>query len=316
MSLDDMSSYDRLYTTCTSSLPTEPLLRALALCSSNAADPCFGVDCGEHGSCAGGTCQCEAGYSGAACAVADPCAGVDCGGHGQCVGGGCQCEQWYSGAACAVVDPCMGVDCGEHGQCVDGSCQCQPGYSGSACSEKVAPSWLRQENGQEYLVLTGTGRRYNTLGGNNPCQATTTYTAARFDHIELYIDTTDRTFAIVAPESGSGCSSGGGFVGFSEVSMCDWTATATATVDLSGTPFAIDLARTQDTYTGMGYQSQSTISCSDGHNQVCSFACTGACGSCRQCASPNDATGGCDAGDDHQLPLAIIDEAEFARAFQ
>ena len=35
MSLDDMSSYDRLYTTCTSSLPTEPLLRALALCSSS-----------------------------------------------------------------------------------------------------------------------------------------------------------------------------------------------------------------------------------------------------------------------------------------
>ena len=44
MSLDDMSSHDRLYATCTSSLPAEPLLRALALCSSNTADPCFGVD--------------------------------------------------------------------------------------------------------------------------------------------------------------------------------------------------------------------------------------------------------------------------------
>ena len=78
MSLDDMSSYDRLYTTCTSSLPTEPLLRALALCSSNAANPCFGVNCGEHGSCAGGSCQCERGYSGGACEVVDPCEGSPC----------------------------------------------------------------------------------------------------------------------------------------------------------------------------------------------------------------------------------------------
>ena len=115
MSLDDMSSYDRLYTTCTSSLPTEPLLRALALCSSNAADPCFGVDCGMHGSCAGGSCQCEAGYSGAACDVYDPCMGVDCGGHGRCVGGICQCEAGYSGDRCEVFDPCYDVDCGDHG---------------------------------------------------------------------------------------------------------------------------------------------------------------------------------------------------------
>ena len=67
MSLDDISSYDRLYTTCTSSLPTEPLLRALALCSSNPVDPCYGVDCGDHGQCADGSCQCESGYSGAVC---------------------------------------------------------------------------------------------------------------------------------------------------------------------------------------------------------------------------------------------------------
>ena len=95
MSLDDMSSYDRLYTTCTSSLPTEPLLRALALCSSNAANPCFGVDCGEHGSCAGGSCQCERGYSGGACEVVDPCAGVECGGHEHCADGSCECESGY-----------------------------------------------------------------------------------------------------------------------------------------------------------------------------------------------------------------------------
>ena len=142
-----MSSYDRLYTTCTSSLPTEPLLRALALCSSNAADLCYGIDCGEHGSCVAPppsaglppSCQCEAGYSGASCAVADPCADVDCGGHGLCVDGTCECEAWYSGAACAVVDPCMGVDCGGHGTCGGGTCACQDGYTGTHCDSAPGP---------------------------------------------------------------------------------------------------------------------------------------------------------------------------------
>ena len=31
--------------------------------------PCTGVDCGRHGHCAGGSCQCEAHFSGAHCEV-------------------------------------------------------------------------------------------------------------------------------------------------------------------------------------------------------------------------------------------------------
>eukprot|EP01052_Picozoa_sp_SAG31_P016501 SAG31_NODE_1095_length_9928_cov_5.441042_4_plen_167_part_00 len=96
-----MAGYDQLFSTCTRALPAEPLLRALVVCSANPPDPCFEVDCGEHGSCDGGTCQCEQGYSGVSCAIFDPCDGVDCGGHGHCVGGSCHCEASYSGSRCA-----------------------------------------------------------------------------------------------------------------------------------------------------------------------------------------------------------------------
>ena len=63
----EMGSYDRLYTTCTASLPAQPLLRALVVCSNRAPDPCWRVDCGQHGSCRGGSCQCETGYEGSSC---------------------------------------------------------------------------------------------------------------------------------------------------------------------------------------------------------------------------------------------------------
>ena len=57
-SLDIMDKYDRLYATCTAALPAEPLLRALVVCSNRAPDPCWGMDCGEHGTCSGGVCRC------------------------------------------------------------------------------------------------------------------------------------------------------------------------------------------------------------------------------------------------------------------
>ena len=65
----EMGSYDRLYTTCTGSLPAQPLLRALVVCSNRAPDPCWGVDCGQHGRCSGGACHCAAGFTGSHCEV-------------------------------------------------------------------------------------------------------------------------------------------------------------------------------------------------------------------------------------------------------
>eukprot|EP01050_Picozoa_sp_SAG11_P016425 SAG11_NODE_2242_length_3643_cov_7.584368_5_plen_494_part_00 len=98
-----MSAYDRLYSTCTSSLPAEPLLRLVALCSTRDRDPCFEVDCGGHGICDGGTCQCVHPESGDT---------IDCGEHGSCLGGECRCEDGYSGAACEnlISGPCSGED--------------------------------------------------------------------------------------------------------------------------------------------------------------------------------------------------------------
>ena len=39
----------------------------------DAANPCQDVDCGDHGSCDGGTCTCEGGYSGTNCATLQEC---------------------------------------------------------------------------------------------------------------------------------------------------------------------------------------------------------------------------------------------------
>lgn len=68
---------------------------------SLAMDPCAGVECGEHGSCADGSCACRDGYTGDACESApDPCAGVQCGPHGSCANGSCVCTDGYTGASC------------------------------------------------------------------------------------------------------------------------------------------------------------------------------------------------------------------------
>eukprot|EP01043_Picozoa_sp_COSAG02_P047531 COSAG02_NODE_4566_length_5212_cov_3.031293_1_plen_128_part_10 len=57
-----------------------------------AHDECLRVDCGPHGSCSGGRCVCEGGYSGASCRIYDECFGIDCSLHGSCSGGRCVCE--------------------------------------------------------------------------------------------------------------------------------------------------------------------------------------------------------------------------------
>eukprot|EP01043_Picozoa_sp_COSAG02_P000826 COSAG02_NODE_17_length_55377_cov_106.402258_6_plen_403_part_00 len=74
--------------------------------SAHLPDPCHGVSCGGHGSCAAasGTCACEPGYSGPHCETRDLCHGVSCGGHGSCAAGSgsCACEPGYSGPHCTL----------------------------------------------------------------------------------------------------------------------------------------------------------------------------------------------------------------------
>ncbi len=116
--------------------------------ADEAPDPCAGVTCSGHGSCAtnaGGApyCRCDTGYhaEGLSCVRDDPCAGVGCSGHGVCLLDGqgqpyCQCDSGYHAEGLNCVDdndPCAAVDCGGRGTCLvqgDGPvCACDEGYS-------------------------------------------------------------------------------------------------------------------------------------------------------------------------------------------
>ena len=44
-------------------------------------NPCDGVDCGSHGDCVDGVCECDDGWQGEFCDEQDLCFGVGCGGN-------------------------------------------------------------------------------------------------------------------------------------------------------------------------------------------------------------------------------------------
>ena len=123
-----------------------------------ANDVCAGVDCGDHGRCLGGTCDCDTGWDGATCAACatgyygSACAACpDCGSHGDChdgLGGDgqCGCDTGWAGATCATCATnyyglsCAACpSCGAYGDCNDGlggdgQCSCDSGYHGATCA--------------------------------------------------------------------------------------------------------------------------------------------------------------------------------------
>ncbi len=94
-------------------------------CIQNA---CFGVTCSGHGTCnveAGNpVCDCDTGYTGAACAACDTAAGY--------------VNSIATPGAC-VLNPCLAQTCSGHGTCSQSAtdtaqCACSAGYTGATCS--------------------------------------------------------------------------------------------------------------------------------------------------------------------------------------
>lgn len=107
------------------------------------------VDCGDHGSCVDGNCNCADSYTVSASGECDISPGsfcaadADCSGHGTCDTSGatdvCVCSDGYSGNTCSTApDLCEYPDtlnCGTHGDCnpADRTCVCTGGFSGTDC---------------------------------------------------------------------------------------------------------------------------------------------------------------------------------------
>nr|CAD7259172.1 unnamed protein product [Timema shepardi] len=128
-------------------------------------------DCGGHGSCYLGKCDCIDGYEGVDCSktgqCSNPnlpvipdetdalihsgqmmyftrelvvlCAGVCpvlCSNHGKYGGGMCHCEEGWKGPECDIPEhDCQVPDCSGHGQCLGGVCICRPGWKGTFCNQ-------------------------------------------------------------------------------------------------------------------------------------------------------------------------------------
>ncbi|KAJ3597656.1 hypothetical protein NHX12_001173 [Muraenolepis orangiensis] len=106
---------------------------------------CQPADCGGHGACLRGVCQCQGGWRGPGCGslVCQPPA---CGAHGVCTSGGCVCDAGWRGHNCS--EECMegsyGDGCNHTCACTNGAtcdpvhgrCACGPGFHGDLCQQE------------------------------------------------------------------------------------------------------------------------------------------------------------------------------------
>jgi hypothetical protein len=109
-------------------------------------DPCL-----PHGTFGEQTgCVCEPAYSSERCDVFAPCFGVDCGSHGTTcdaqarpasprdAAAVCACNKGWEGESCEV-DQCKTIDCGPNGTCKRGVCDCLAGVFGPRCDLSTPP---------------------------------------------------------------------------------------------------------------------------------------------------------------------------------
>lgn len=57
---------------------------------------------------------------------------MDCGPHGSCISGVCQCEEGWTGPECEQRD--CHPRCIDHGVCREGKCDCHQGWTGEHCT--------------------------------------------------------------------------------------------------------------------------------------------------------------------------------------
>lgn len=62
---------------------------------------------------------------------------LNCGLHGKCDQGKCECDIGWTGDKCDQL-PCD-ERCSEHGQCKNGTCVCSRGWNGKHCTFRESP---------------------------------------------------------------------------------------------------------------------------------------------------------------------------------
>nr|XP_033777408.1 N-acetylglucosamine-1-phosphodiester alpha-N-acetylglucosaminidase [Geotrypetes seraphini] len=112
---------------------------------------CNPADCGAHGHCVLGECQCVGLWTGPVCSVID-CKSLNCSFHGICTQDGCLCDAGWIGTSCDKVcspgfygDSCSReCHCENGGVCdhVSGLCTCLPGYMGKLCEQACPLGWF------------------------------------------------------------------------------------------------------------------------------------------------------------------------------
>ncbi|KAM8977077.1 N-acetylglucosamine-1-phosphodiester alpha-N-acetylglucosaminidase [Pelodytes ibericus] len=84
--------------------------------------------------CANPMWRCPRSISTVLCVHEPYCDPPDCGNHGQCVSGKCQCTGLWTGASCNVLS-CESSNCSSHGNCTEDGCVCDAGWTGSNCKD-------------------------------------------------------------------------------------------------------------------------------------------------------------------------------------
>lgn len=221
-----------------------------------AASTC-GIVCNQGFNACGGQCVANGPTAcGPSCAV---CAAPQtCGGGGQA--GVCGCTPSCAGKTCGAGDGCGG-------RCLDACATCaalaaaaaSPLPDGSytlAFQGDVTKPWTAYCYGMastpvEYLTLDAAASNYAqyTAGGNaTGTSVRTSYTRVRLIPAAAEIDITDRTFSTSTgslQETASGNNTTVTSMPYGVAASCNNTASGVASIDLSGTPFALTAGQFQ-----------------------------------------------------------------------